>query len=244
MFLVRPKFLPAAKKRVFCFTHAGGSASAFVPWASALAPEIEVFGVQLPGRGHRMGEAMLGSVEDLVDEIAIDVEGLIDRPYLFFGHSMGSLLAFEITRLFRREGLVLPRRLIVSAFVAPQHAQYSSSIGGRNIHELGEEELIAFLRRLGSAASQTALDDPEIRSLMLPVVRADFSLLAAYQMFAEEPLETPITAVAGERDPLATPALMEGWRDHTRDFTMVRRDRGHFLIEEDAAFLLDLLRAA
>lgn len=243
-FLLHPRPLPEAKKRVFCFTHAGGSASAFIPWAKQLAPDVELHAIQLPGRGHRFGEPQLASIEDLVDEIAIDVEALIDKPYVFFGHSMGSLLAFELARLFRRETFPLPKKLIATAFVAPQHAQFSSSIDGRNIHELPEPELVRFLRRLGSNSSHSALEDAEIRALMLPVVRADFSLLAAYRMEEEPPLEVPITAIAGELDPLATPALVEGWMEHSTRFEFIRRNHGHFMIDDDAPFLLDLIRAA
>lgn len=61
---------------------------------------------------------------------------------------------------------------------------------------------------------------------------------------AEPPLEIPLLAVAGERDPLVTPERMEGWREHSTNFTFIRRECGHMAIDEDAAFLLDLIHGA
>ncbi len=242
--IVRPKTLPQAKKRVFCFTHAGGSASSFVPWAKELAPDIELVAVQLPGRGHRIAEPNLTRAEDLVEELAVDLEPLLDLPYVFFGHSMGSLLAFELARLFRHEAWPMPEKIIVSAFVAPQDLEVVSRVNGELIHQLPDRRLIDFVRSLGSKMSSAAFEDPELAALVLPAIRADFELLAEYRCHEEEPLSVPFFAVAGKHDPLARPALMEPWRVHARDFTFIVRDTGHFLIEDDSPFLFHLIRSA
>lgn len=241
--IIRPKKLPDAKKRVFCFSHAGGSASSFVPWAKELAPELELCAVQLPGRGPRIAEPNITRAEDLIEELAVDLEPMLDKPYIFFGHSMGSLLSFELARLFRHEAWPMPERIIVSAFVAPQDLGVVTRVGGELIHELPEEKLVAFLKGLGSKSS-AAFDDPELRALVLPAMRADFELLADYRCYEEAPLDVPLIAVAGRHDPLATPALVEPWRVHAHEFQFIVRDTGHFMIEDDVPFLFHLIRSA
>src|ERR1700755_2123431 len=91
---------PEAPLRLFCFHHAGGSAALFRRWPASL-PEFDVCAVQLPGRGSRMIEPALESIPALVDGIAPAILPLLDRPYMLFGHSMGSAVALELAQRLR-----------------------------------------------------------------------------------------------------------------------------------------------
>src|SRR6266576_5801192 len=100
--------------RLFCFSHAGGSAMIFRPWQKAMAPEIEVFSVQLPGRGGRVMEPPATRMPALADMTTDAVARYIDRPFAFFGHSMGGLLAFEVAQRLRARRGVGPAHLFIS----------------------------------------------------------------------------------------------------------------------------------
>ena len=84
--------------RLFCFSYAGGSSTTFASWQAALAPDIDVCAIQLPGRGARMGEPLMTSFPELIGTIAQVISNQRGAPYAFFGHSLGGLIAFEVAR--------------------------------------------------------------------------------------------------------------------------------------------------
>src|SRR6185369_9129448 len=89
-------------------------------WATAVPPDIEVLGVQLPGRGSRFKEPLATELSPLLDALALEITRLgEDAPFAFFGHSMGALIAFEVARELRRRGAPLPSHLFVSGHRAP-----------------------------------------------------------------------------------------------------------------------------
>jgi medium-chain acyl-[acyl-carrier-protein] hydrolase len=111
---------PSVRLRLFCFPYAGGSASLYRGWSERLPAEVEVCPIQLPGRENRLLEKPFSQLQPLVEALGEALLSYLDEPYAFFGHSMGALISFELTRLLRREGCVrLPERLLVSARCAP-----------------------------------------------------------------------------------------------------------------------------
>ena len=106
--LPRPAAI-TAKKRLFCFPFAGGGATAYRKWAGSLGPHIEVCAIQLPGRESRLLDPALDDVDALVAALLEHLPSYFDRPYAFYGHSMGALLAFELTRSIEKlDGLRRP----------------------------------------------------------------------------------------------------------------------------------------
>ncbi|NTX54583.1 thioesterase II family protein, partial [Myxococcus sp. CA039A] len=99
---------PSAWVRVFCLPHAGGSASLFRTWQAELGQDIEVCPVQLPGRENRLREPPLRELPRVVDFLVDVVARHGDKPFALFGHSMGALLAYELTRALRERGLPTP----------------------------------------------------------------------------------------------------------------------------------------
>ena len=113
----RPK--PRASLRLFCFPYAGGGISAFHSWSNNWLDEVEVCTVQLPGRENRLGERPFTNLEPLLEALLPHLRPSLDRPYAFFGHSLGALVAFELARELRRYSLTGPVHLFVSALRAP-----------------------------------------------------------------------------------------------------------------------------
>ncbi|WP_017584470.1 thioesterase II family protein [Nocardiopsis valliformis] len=213
--------------RLICFPHAGGAASYFGPLARELAPEIEVLGVQYPGRQDRRSEA---GVESLVELARLIARALADsrpeRPFAFFGHSMGALVAFETARHLRRLGSIQPVRLFASGRAAPDIGPIVS-----DRHD-SDEALIEHVGRLGGTARQV-FDDPDLRAMVMPAMRADYRALRSYTWVAEEPLDVPICALTGTADPVTEVSQAHTWSRHSTASEHVEVfPGGHFFIDD------------
>ena len=110
---------PQARLRLFCFPYAGAGASIFRTWSDGLPADVEVCPVQIPGRGTRLMETPFTQLAPMVEALAQTIGPLLDKPFAFFGHSLGALVGFELARQLRRQSGVQPVRLFVSADRAP-----------------------------------------------------------------------------------------------------------------------------
>jgi medium-chain acyl-[acyl-carrier-protein] hydrolase len=224
--------LETAQARLFCFPHSGASAAVYNGWT--LPIPVAVCPVELPGRGRRLGEALHTRLPALVEEIAAGLRPYLDRPFAFFGHSMGALIGFELARILRREYGLAPLRLFLSGHGAP-HLPRSEP----PIHDLPEAQFLARLRELGGTQEEI-LANSELRQILLPILRADFSICETYEYLPAEPLDCPITVFGGLGDPYVSRAELEGWRAHTHGAFRASLFPGdHFYLTASRAGLLE-----
>lgn len=223
--LVFPAPKPTARLRLFCFPYSGSGASAFQAWTARLPREVELCAVQLPGRETRLRETPLTSLRPLLEALMDVIPPYLDKPYVFFGHSLGALIAFELARKLRRDYQTVPLQLFVSARPAPQTPPRESPV-----YRLPDEQFIESLRQFNGTAD-AVLDNKELMNLLLPVLRADFQINETYFCTAEEPLECPITAFRGADDEMTSYANVDGWREQTSNSFILRTlPGGHFFI--------------
>src|SRR6185437_100961 len=104
--------------RLFCFYYAGASASIFRSWDAAMPDGVEVVAIQLPGREYRLDEPLLTDAHEIARLVAEILP--LDKRFVFFGHSMGVFIGFEVARLLRERGLRGPEMFIASGRNAPQ----------------------------------------------------------------------------------------------------------------------------
>lgn len=220
---------PGAKTRLrlFCFPYAGAGALLFRSWSHCLPADVEVCPVQLPGRGTRMLERPYTQLSPLVEALAQALAPLLDRPFAFFGHSLGALVSFELARRIRRQYGVHPVHLFVSAGRAPQILHR-----GLPIHTLPDKEFLMELRRLNGTPSEL-LDHAELMELMLPLLRADFAVYETYQYSSEAPLNCPISAFGGLQDNKVSDSDLDAWRVQTSVSFSLRMFPGdHFFLKQ------------
>jgi medium-chain acyl-[acyl-carrier-protein] hydrolase len=218
---------PSASARLFCLPYAGGSAGLYRNWHDWMAPEVEVVAVELPGRGIHQRAAPLDRMEAIVETLLVAMMPLLDLPFALFGHSLGGLIAFELSRALARGGHATPVQLFVSAVEAPHLPSR-----GATLHDLPQSEFLAELRRFNMGAAQ-ALKNEELAEILLPVLRADFRVAETYRHLGGPPLTHPITVFGGLHDAAIPPDALEAWQRHTRDRCLVRLLAGdHFFIHE------------
>jgi medium-chain acyl-[acyl-carrier-protein] hydrolase len=223
--------------RLFCLPYAGGGAAAFARWADLLPPAVELCRVQLPGRENRWREAPFTQLAVLVETLAAVIRPYLDLPFTFFGHSLGALLSFELTRQVRRQFDLHPAQLFVSGRWAPHLPNPDPPL-----YQQPDAEFIDTLRQRYNNIPDVVANDPELLEIFLPLLRADVTLLDTYIYTAERPLDCPITAYGGNADQRVSRAALEAWRTHTTQSFHVRLFPGaHFYLQAEQAALLQAM---
>jgi surfactin synthase thioesterase subunit len=237
-----PRPNPAAMLRLFCFHYAGGSAQVFHGWPTHLPSSVEMGAIQLPGRGQRHGEPHARRLEPLSRIVALELLPYLDKPFVFFGHSLGALLCFETARSLRRENRRQPVHLFVSATKAPHRRGSEELLSG-----LPKNALVKKLREFNGTPVE-ALQNDELLDLMLPTIRADFELCETYEYYQESPLECPLTIYGGLEDHEVEAEQLAAWSEMTVGVSEVRMfPGGHFYLNSSRSIFLqtfadDLLR--
>lgn len=217
---------PQSRLRLFCFHHAGGAAHLFRTWGEWLPPSIEVCPVQLPGRATRMGEPLVQRLEPLVHAAVASMATDFVGPFAFFGHSLGSLLAFEIARELRRRGKPGPAHLFAAARVGP-----AVPLPRSDIHQLADGEFLQALQERYNAIPPEIAREPELLAMMLPILRADFTVHETYAYRKEPPLDCPISAYGANSDTNVPERGLDEWRAETSSaFSLQMVDGDHFFV--------------
>lgn len=223
--------------RVFAFPHGGAGPGIFRAWSARLPGHVELCGIRLPGREIRHREPAFLSMGPLVDTTVDVIRSRLDVPYVLFGHSVGALIAFEIGRKLRRLGLPMPEKMIVTGHSAPQ-----VRLRHRPIHRLPDRELIDEMKEFAGTPRQI-LEDPDVMALMLPVIRADFSVRETYRFVEEAPLACPLSAYAGTDDSEVLENELSQWRCHTDGAFTSRMFAGnHFFVFDPSSGFVEALR--
>jgi surfactin synthase thioesterase subunit len=199
---------PNAASRLVCFPYAGGGPAAFRPWAAEPPGGIEVCCVHLPGRESRLAEEPLRRFGPAVAAV-VEALDAVEPPFSFFGHSLGALIAFEVTRALAARGLAGPTHLVVAGCHAPHLPTRRPWL-----HPLADTEFLERIRGLGGTPPEV-LENDELMSLLLPALRVDFELYETYRYEGGESLSIPILALAGSDDPTTAPGAVAVWAEHT-----------------------------
>lgn len=224
--------------RLFCFYYAGATASIFRSWQEAMPPAVELIAVQLPGREYRLAEPLLTDARPIVTEVAEILPPLLDKPFIFFGHSLGVLLGFDVIRILRARGLRQPELMIASGRNAPQFRWCDAGL-----QMLPDDEFIAAVRDY-NGTPEALLADESLRELWLPRLRADLTVSATYEYVEQRPLECPIVVLFGEEDRLVSDAGLQGWRTQTTGGVRYFRYPGnHFFLHSAEQLVLAKVHA-
>ena len=238
-----------AYARLFCFPFAGGSAAAFVPWVEELkSAGIDVWSAQPRGRGMRFNEPPHRSVKEMAEDYMEVIRRRQDLPFAFYGHSLGGLLAFELTLQLEAEGLVPPKHLIMGATAPP----VLGLIHPRIAH-LPDDGFMVAVRERYAGIPDAVLGEPELLELFLPGLRADFAAHENFDRSHVRQVHCPITALAGSDDQMIDAAKMREWGQHTTaefDLRIIAGDHFFFSASRDSVLstvrekMLDIPAAA
>ncbi|MFF0285054.1 thioesterase II family protein [Streptomyces sp. NPDC005262] len=223
---------------LICLPFAGAGASFFTPWQGQAPAGLTILPVQLPGREKRFAEPAYASAAEAVDDAYAQVTAVLGgtgRRAAVFGHSMGAVLAYELAHRLEREPGIRLEALFVSGSAGPWTAR-SDRAGG-----LPENEFVARVRSFAGYA-HPALENPEMRELLLPSLRADVQLHESYRPASERPLAVRVVSVRGRTDTLVGAAGAAEWGSATNGkLTVAELDGGHMYLADRPGALLELI---
>jgi surfactin synthase thioesterase subunit len=215
---------PKARIRLFCFHYGGTGASVFRDWHQDLPEFVEVVCVQLPGRETLHLEPFLTSLEQVIELAMLALKSSLDRPYIFFGHSLGALISHQLTLRLSANGASQPAHLVVSGRSAPKDTE----IYYENISQLPDEEFIKRLPQYGGTP-EVVLHNPELMEIYLPILKADF-LISESLLDASEALDIPISVFGGLRDRMDREKLGLWSTETTKRFEICMFPGDHFFV--------------
>lgn len=229
---------PTAKARLWVLPFAGGAASHFRDWQTALGPDLEVWVAQLPGRENRFREKPHRSMAPLVHELAEAVTRQSELPFALFGHSMGALVAHALVLELERRGGPQPLVALCSAIPAPH-------LGVRtNYHRLDDQAFRAAVKDMGAATAEL-LENDELYEVLAPMLRADFELLETWTPALDAAkVRCPLVALGGLDDASIPVAELDAWGQLTPDFSRHLFPGGHFFIATTPAPVHQLIARA
>jgi len=197
---------------------------------------VEVMGVQYPGREARLNETPFDRMEDLVAAVAQQMVPLLDRSFVIYGHSMGGLVAYEVTRYLQENYDEIPVRLIIGGWAAPYMVpDYVRNLAyvrdGFDIDAATDAQVIEMMHA-NRLFQEEALRDPTFINAVMRSVRADLKILGRYQFDDRERLRCPITLLRGSEDTLFDNRQLQGWRQITAaPFAMRTVPGGHLFLK-------------
>ncbi|MEU4646208.1 thioesterase II family protein [Nocardia fluminea] len=209
--------------------HAGAGASAYRVFAKRMATDFDTVIVQYPGRQDRAREAAAQTLPELAAgafQAYRDSAHNTGVPLTVFGHSMGSIVAFEFVRLAEAAGLPV-RLLVVSAAAAPHRI---AELPG---HPTEDDELLDHMATLNGTGADV-MASREVMRMALPVLKADYRAFDAYSCGPDAAVATPVLVLGGDDDPFVGPRDLYGWDQSTTAGIEVNLfEGGHFYLDEN-----------
>lgn len=234
--LLYPRANPLAELNLICFPYAGGGPQIYLPWADELPEKVQLIVVQPPGRGSDFNSPPIDNLEHFALELLKIIRADLNKPYVLFGHSLGSRVAFELMLQASKLQLRLPKHFIASGSKAPDHDRSKDPI-----HALPEDEFIEKLKEL-NGTPKAVLENPELLSIFSPILRADFKMSGTYLPTTKAKFPVPLTVLGGDRDAEIEEEHLHEWRkffSKTAHIEMVSGD--HFFIDTNREKVLEIV---
>jgi medium-chain acyl-[acyl-carrier-protein] hydrolase len=198
-----------------------------------------VLAVQYPGRATRLRESPLKNLDLLLDDIEQAIAPLLDKPFAFFGHSMGATVSYELTRRLQASQKTLPMHLFLSGRSAPQLPVVKSPV-----HHLPDQEFLESMRDLNGTPTEL-LAHSELMEMMLPVIRADFQMLETWKYQASSPLDIPVSVFGGLADDGVPLENLDAWAACTTGKMKRHIFPGdHFFLHQQYPAMLNIINRA
>ncbi|WP_017416375.1 thioesterase II family protein [Clostridium tunisiense] len=222
---------------LFCLPYAGGSEAIFYKWKDFLDPKIEFCPIELKGRGKRIGDGAYENIEEAVEDVFNNMkEKITDSEYAIFGHSLGSLLAFELYYKISEKGMRRPKHIFFSGCKDP-----SCESVEEKVHNLPNEVFIDRIIQLDGTPEELKRHK-EILAMFVPMLRSDFKICETYKYTEKkEKIKCDISLLNGIKDPNA-PKDGSSWEKYScREIKSYIFQGNHFFINNSMERITEIV---
>jgi medium-chain acyl-[acyl-carrier-protein] hydrolase len=222
--------------RLFCFPYAGGGPAVFRTWKNFLPSHFAGYALHAPGRESRFSEPCVADFKTLVDNAFKSIQPFAHEPFVLFGHSFGSIVAFETARRLEEQGYN-PEMLIVSGRQSPQIPSKRKPIS-----HLPEEDFLSEMAAYNGTPAEV-LANQELMELLSPMIRADFLLAENYQ-FKDNGhlLKCPVMALSSHQDQWLDHDDVQKWSLYTTgEFNSHCFEGDHFYLNQQTEALIEYI---
>lgn len=197
------------KIKIFALPFSGGSKYSYRALERLVPDKFEWETIELPGRGTRMLEPLLTDIHAMAEDVFKQIRSRIcNAEYLLYGHSMGTLLAYELTKRIHDLGLTRPVCLFLTGGEAPSKnrdqkiADYEKNAFWQEVEKLG-------------GLPKGILENPELKDYFEPILRSDFKATEKYvYKTLERTLPVPIFIRFGKEEGISSLDIDE-WQKET-----------------------------
>ena len=223
--------------RLFCFPFAGGGASAYYRWPRMLPAEIGVYAVRPPGRENRIKEKPFTRLSVMIEELAFILLPFLNKPFAFFGHSMGALIGYELAQYIHRNFSIGPAHLFVAAGRAPHLVNLEPPY-----FNLPQDRFLEKLKRYNGMPAEILQND-DLMAFIMPSLRADMEMIQTYSgRDRQQTLACPISAFGGTTDSMVVRDHLKEWQAYTHNaFSLQMLESGHFFSPDAEQQLLQAI---
>jgi|GEM_PF-3491161 len=214
---------------MLCFPHAGGNAHTYKAWQADLPATVGLIGYQPAGRGSRARESPASDLVSMVAEVVHALKALPNVPYVFYGHSFGGLLAFEVLKILRKQAGPAVVHFIASASLPPTSVPLRRH---RWAHLDDDGAMFDHLVAEGGVRTELIAHRDALLPIM-PSIRAEFRILARYEFEAPAPFDIPLMLLHGKHDTLVSADDMAEWKTlFSHGAKEVEIDAGHLFVDQ------------
>ncbi|MGA4721891.1 thioesterase II family protein [Fictibacillus nanhaiensis] len=226
--LICLKHNPKAKVKLICFPYAGGGVSFFRKWVKEIPDYFEIYSISLPGRENKLKDVSYENYLPLVQDISKNIiSQLKDDRLIFFGHSLGAIISFEVSHFLMKHYQKLPLILFASSCKAPHFFIENNPLG-----RLSNDELIIKLKEINGTPKEI-FENKDLLDFFLPIIRSDLKICDSYQFSHRVKLNCPITVLGGLEDQIQVKYL-EYWKELTDQTFQIQLFKGdHFYLVEN-----------
>ncbi|QNU67643.1 thioesterase [Ruminiclostridium herbifermentans] len=229
-----------SKIKLFCLPHAGGSAAIYYKWKKYIDSNIEVTPLELAGRGRRISESFYESILSAVDGMYNTIKPIIrDCDYAFYGHSMGTIIAFELCRKIMDTNERQPLHLFVSGRYPP-----SIKRAERYLSRLPDNMFLEEICKLGGTSDEL-IKNKELCDIFVPILKADYRIIEEYKYIdCDKKFNYGITVFNGKADPEVFYNEVKEWEKHTLLQCPIYEFEGdHFFINDKIPEIAEIINS-
>ncbi|MCW3094177.1 MAG: Thioesterase [Ferruginibacter sp.] len=222
---------------LFCLPFAGGNKYSYREFTEKAPSFLNIVTLEYPGRGNRMREPLPSDINELANDLYKQVSALLgEGDYAIYGHSLGGLMAYLLTRKLEENGHKLPLHLFITGTTGPSALSRSE----KKRHLLNKADFVAEIKELDGMPDEI-LNNDELLYYFEPILRSDFKISEEYSYQESPPLDIPVTVITGTEEHMELEDIQLWQKETSRPVDFKKLPGKHFFIFQHSFKIIEII---